>query len=87
MKTENGRGRGGEEWAMVKEIIELAKTEVISMPREQRKRVLERALKEMAVWRREHQASEATAKKRAARRPAHRRSGRHVLPRRASAAD
>jgi hypothetical protein len=69
----------------VKEIIELAKTEVISMPSEQRKRVLERARKEMAVWRREPQASEAAAQQRAARRPARTGLGRNVLPRRASA--
>ena len=61
MKTENDRGRGGEGWAVVKEIIELAKTEVISVPSEQRKRVLERARKEMAVWRRDPQRSEAAA--------------------------
>lgn len=82
MKTENGRGRGGEGWARVKEIIELAKTEVITMPPEQRKRVLERARKAMAIGRRSRQASEASAPKRAARRPAH-----HVPPRRASAAN
>jgi hypothetical protein len=67
---------------MVKEIIELAKTEVISMPPEQRKRVLARARKGMAVARRSAQASEAAAQQRAARRSAH-----HVLPRRASAAN
>ena len=61
MKTENGRGRGGEGWARVKEIIELAKTEEIRMPPEQRKRVLGRARKEMALWRRSPQASKAAA--------------------------
>jgi hypothetical protein len=86
VKTENGRGRGGEEWAMVKEIIELAKTEVITVPPEQRKRILARARKEMAAWRR-GQTSEAAAQKRVARRPAHRGSGRDVLPRRARAAN
>ena len=86
MKTENDRGRGGEEWAFVKEIIELAKTEVISIPSEQRKRVLERALKELAVWRRDAQASESAAQQRAARQPARTRLGRNVLPRKASAA-
>jgi len=67
---------------MVKEIIELAKTEVIRMPPEQRKRVLGRARKAMAAWRRSPQASEAAAQQRAARRPA-----RHAPPRRASAAN
>ena len=86
MKTENNRGRGGEEWDFVKEIIELAKTEVISIPSEQRKRVLERARKELAVWRRDAQASESAAKQRAARRPARTGLGRNVLPRKASAA-
>ena len=86
VKTENGRGRGGEEWAMVKEIIELAKTEVITVAPEQRKRILARARKEMAAWRR-GQASEAAAQQRVARRPAHRGSGRDVLPRRARAAN
>ncbi len=76
VKTENGRGRGGDGWAMVKEIIELARTEVISMPPEQRKRVLERARKELAVWRRSPQASEAAAKQRAARRARAPRIGR-----------
>ena len=59
MQDENGRGRGGEGWARVKEIIELAKTEVISVTPEQRKRVLGRPRKEMAAWRRSHQASQA----------------------------
>ena len=77
VKTENGRGRGGKEWAMVKEIIELAKTEVITVPREQRKRILARARKEMAAWRR-GQTSEAAAQKRVARRPAHRGSSGDV---------
>jgi hypothetical protein len=64
VKTQNGRGRGGEGWDRVKEIIELAKTEVIRMPPEQRKRVLGRARKEMAVWRRSPQASKAAAQQR-----------------------
>src|SRR5581483_6508536 len=71
VKTANSRGRGGEGWAIVKNLIELAKTEVSSMPREQRERVLERARKEMAVWRRSPQASEAAAQPRAARPPVH----------------
>ena len=82
MKTENGRGRGDEGWARIKEIIELAKTEVISVTPEQRKRVLGRGHEEMAAWRRSHQASEPAPQQRAARRPAH-----HVVPRRANAAD
>lgn len=83
MKSENGRGRGRQGWAKVKEIIELAKTEVISLSPERRKRVLERARKEMAVWRRDPQASEAATQQRAARRPAQPGSGRELVPRRA----
>ena len=86
MKTENNRGRRGEGWAVVKKIIELAKTEVISVPSEQRKRVLERARMEMTVWRRDPQHSEVAAQPPAARRPARTGLGRNVLPRRASAA-
>ena len=68
---------------MVKEIIELAKTEVVSVSPERRKRMLERARKEMTVWRRGAQASGGAAQQRAARQPAQPGSGRNGLPRRA----
>ena len=83
VNTENGRGRGRQGWAIVKEIIELAKTEVISVSPERRKRMLERARKEVAVSRRGRQASEAAPQQRTARRPAQPGSGRDGLPRRA----
>jgi len=82
VKTENGWGRGRQGWAIVKEIIELAKTEVISVSPQRRKRMLDRARKEMAAWRRGPQASEDAAQ-RAARRPAQPGAGRNGLPRRA----
>ena len=79
MKTETGRGRGGAAWAIVKNLIELAKTDVTTVPPEQRARVLERARKEMELW---HQSPDnsnsgaTTAQQRAAPRLARSGAGR-----------
>lgn len=82
MKTENGRGRGGGGWSLVKNMIELAKTEVIAVPPEQRERVLERARREAEIWRRGGpQLSEVAALRRAVLEPVPRRRAvsRHLL--------
>lgn len=74
MKSENGRGRGGGGESLMRDLIELVKTEVITIPPEQRARVLERARKEAEIWWRGPQVSEAAAQPCGAAEPVARRS-------------
>jgi hypothetical protein len=80
VKTENGRGRGGGGWSLVKDMIELAKAEVITVPPDQRERVLERARQEMEIWRGGPQVSKAAAQQRAAHRSVRSGSARPGQP-------
>jgi hypothetical protein len=92
VKTENGRGRGGGGLSLMRDLIELVKTDVITIPPEQRERVLERARREAEIWRGGSQISEATAQECGAAEPAPRRSvvsrlrlAGHIRPRSATA--